>query len=213
MKKKKKKLKYFLFALGLVIALVTGLVLFTNFYIVFLHPLESGTDVDKNYGDVILVLGGGLRKGPEIGYSTEERLLLAVELYHQKKRKIIVSDGSLYRHSPAIKIVTDFLLSRGVEEEYIELEGSQSQTTFDSLFYTQEILQEMKSRAVIVCTSPYHQERARRILNYLQLKDFKIASMKNSEIYQAGSIKQRLRNSWLISREYLAILKFLIFKK
>jgi len=208
----KKKIKYFLLALGLVVLVLTGLLLFTNFYMIFLGPLERGVEVDNNYGDVILVLGGGLRKGREIGFSTEERLLLAVELYKQKKRMIIVSDGSLYYHSPAIKKITAFLTKYGVEKECIHLEGK-SQTTFDSFYYTQELLEKMKSKEVIVCTSPYHQERAQLILDHLKLKNFKIARMEHSEIYQSRTIKQRLRNSWLIFREYMAILKFKIFKK
>lgn len=205
-------MKYFLLTLGLVTLVLTALLFFTNIYMIFLGPLESGLDVDDDYGDVILVLGGGLRKGREIGYSTEERLLLAIDLFKQKKRMIIVSDGSLYPHSPAIKKITGFLTKNGVEKEYIHLEGK-SQTTFDSFYYTQEMLEEMKSKEVIVCTSPYHQERAQMILNHLKLKNFKIARMKHSEIYQARTIKQRLRNSWLIFREYMAILKFKMFKR
>jgi uncharacterized SAM-binding protein YcdF (DUF218 family) len=208
----KKKIKYFLLTLGLVTLVLTALLFFTNFYMIFLGPLEKGLNVDNNYGDVILVLGGGLRKGREIGFSTEERLLLAIELYKQKKRMIIVSDGSLYHRSPAIKKITDFLTKNGVEKEYIHLEGK-SQTTFDSFYYTQEMLEKMKSQEVIVCTSPYHQERAQMILDHLKLNNFKIARMKHSEIYQSRTIKQRLRNSWLIFREYMAILKFKLFKR
>jgi uncharacterized SAM-binding protein YcdF (DUF218 family) len=208
----KKKIKYFLLTLGLVTLVLTALLFFTNFYMIFLGPLEKGLNVDNNYGDVILVLGGGLRKGREIGFSTEERLLLAIELYKQKKRMIIVSDGSLYHRSPAIKKITDFLTKNGVEKEYIHLEGK-SQTTFDSFYYTQEMLEKMKSKEVIVCTSPYHQERAQMILDHLKLNNFKIARMTHSEIYQSRTIKQRLRNSWLIFREYMAILKFKIFKR
>jgi uncharacterized SAM-binding protein YcdF (DUF218 family) len=208
----KKRIKYFLVTLGLLTLVLTALLLFTNFYMIFLGPLEIGEEVDNDYGDVILVLGGGLRKGREIGYSTEERLLLAIELFKQKKRMIIISDGSLYRGSPAIKKISSFLTQKGVEKKYIHLEGK-SQTTFDSFYYTQEMLKKMNSKEVIVCTSPYHQERAQMILDHLKLKNFKIARMKHSEIYQAHTIKQRLRNSWLIFREYMAILKFKIFKR
>ena len=125
---------------------------------------------------------------------------------------IIISDGSLYRRSPAIKKMTGFLVKNGVGTQYIRLEGK-SQTTFDNLFNSQTIIREMKSKEVIVCTSPYHQKRARMILDYLKLDNFKIVRMKNSEIYHAHSIKQRLRNLRLILREYMAILKFKIFGK
>jgi len=208
----KKKTKLFLLVLGLIILILTVLFLFTNIYSVFLGPLDIGTGINPDYGDVILVLGGGLRKGPEIGYSTEERLLQAIELFKQKNRMLIISDGSLYNRSPAIKKMTDFLVERGVGESFIILEGK-SQTTYESLIYVRKILNELNSKEVIVCTSPYHQKRAHLILKYLKFNNFKIARMNHSEIDQAATIKQRLRNSWLILREYLAILKFKISKK
>jgi hypothetical protein len=114
--KMRKKIKYLLVILLAFTIVSIGIILFTNAYLSLLSPLEIGTDIDKNYGDTILVLGGGLRKGPEIGYSTLERLNLAVELYHQKERIIIISDGSLYHRSPAIKKMTDFLLKHGVSK-------------------------------------------------------------------------------------------------
>jgi uncharacterized SAM-binding protein YcdF (DUF218 family) len=210
--KKKKKLKYIMLGVTVILLVLTMIIVFTNSYLLLLGPLECGTDIDKNYGDVILVLGGGLRKGPEIGFSTEERLLLAVELFHQKKRMILISDGSLYPRSPAIKKITGFLMKNGVGNQYILLEGK-SQTTFDNLFNSQKIIREMKSKEIIVCTSPYHLKRTRVILDYLKLDNYKIVRMKNSEIYHAQSIKQRLRNLRLILREYMAILKFKIFGK
>ena len=63
-----------------------------------------GEKISDDYGSVILVLGGGLRKGLKLGFSTRERVLLAMALYRTKKQKIIVSDGSLYKGSKAIKI-------------------------------------------------------------------------------------------------------------
>lgn len=204
----KKKVKYLIIAL----LSIAALFLFTDIYLIFLGPLDIGTDVDSHYGDVILVLGGGLKKGRELGYSTEERLKLAVELFKQKKRMIIISGGSLYKGSPAIKKISDFFLRHGIEEKYLRFEGK-SQTTFDNFFYSNQMIADMKFKEIIISTSPYHQGRSRIILSYLGLTNFKIAKMKTSEIYQADSIAQRLRNLWLISREYLAILKFKIFKK
>lgn len=209
-RKLRRRLVYFLSAA----IILSGLLIFTDIYLIFLGPLKAGVDIDKNYGDVILVLGGGLKKGREIGYSTEERLLLAVELFHEKKRAIIISGGSMYRGSPAIKKITDFLLKRNVAKEYIRFEGK-SQTTFDNFVYTRKMIEEMKSGdgEVIVCTSPYHQQRAQMILKYLKITNFKIARMKKSEIYRAHSLRQRMRNWKLIMREYVAIIKFKIFTK
>jgi len=168
--------------------------------------------VDDGYGDVILVLGGGLKKGRELGFSTEERLNLAVELFNRKKRPIIISGGSLYKKSPARKKIRDYFIARGIDAQYLEFEGK-SQTTFDNFYYTHEMIDSKKFKEIIVSTSPYHQRRSRMILSYMGFVNVKISRMTRSEVYQAGSIRQRLRNMKLIFREYLAILKFKIFKK
>lgn len=178
----------------------------------FLKPLDIGDEIDKDFGDLILVLGGGLKRGYEIGFSTEERLNLAVELYKQKKRTIVISDGSLYKGSPAIKKFVDYLLKNGVEREHIKYEGK-SQTTFDNISYAGGLLKRGEFEQIIVCTSPYHQRRSAMILSHLNIKNFKIAKMKKSEIYHPGTMKQRLRNIRLVFREYSGILKFKLLKR
>jgi uncharacterized SAM-binding protein YcdF (DUF218 family) len=207
----KKWKKYTILTLVLLAVLVLVMVL-TNVYLLMLKPLESGIEIAEDYGDVILVLGGGLRKGRQIGYSTEERLLLAVQLYKQRNRPMIISGGSMYRGSPAIKKITAFLEERGVRQEDIKFEGK-SQTTFDHFLNARKLIDEMKAGEVILCTSPYHQARAGMILRYLGVKNFKIARMNHSEVFQADSIKQRMRNLKLVLREYMAIIKFKLFKK
>ncbi len=196
--------------LGLSI-LFLALILFTDFYKIFLKPLDIGESINRDFGDVILVLGGGLRPGVEIGFSTEERLNLAAELYRQKKRMMIISDGSLYKNSPAIKKIKRYLLDRGVEENHIFLEGN-SQTTFDSGINSLKIIQAENFRQVVVCTSPYHQRRSHMILGFIGYQDYRIARMRQSEIYSSGSLRQRLRNIKLILRDYFAIIKFKIFR-
>jgi len=194
------------------VVVLIALFLFTDIYLVFLGPLDVGIDVDDGYGDVILVLGGGLKKGRELGFSTEERLNLAVELFNRKKRPIIISGGSLYRKSPARKKIRDYFIARGIDAQYLEFEGK-SQTTFDNFYYTHEMIDSKKFKEIIVSTSPYHQRRSQMILSYMGFVNVKISRMTRSEVYRAGSIRQRLRNMKLIFREYLAILKFKIFKK
>lgn len=195
----------------IVLLLMGGIFLFTDIYLLFLKPLDIGSEIEADYGDAILVPGGGSKRG-ELGNSTEERLLLAVDLFKQKKRIIIVSGGSAYKGSPAVKRYVAFFSKHGIGKENLRFEG-RSQTTFDNFSNTQEMIAEMKLKEVIIATSPYHQGRSRMILSYLGLKNYKIARMKTSEVYRAESISQRLRNTWLISREYLGIVKFKIFKR
>jgi uncharacterized SAM-binding protein YcdF (DUF218 family) len=118
----------------------------------------------------------------------------------------------LYRGSPAKGKIKRFLETRGVAEGFIHFEGK-SQTTYDHFLNTRQMIQEMKAKEVIVCTSPYHQERAAIILRYLKFDRYRVANMKQSEIFQAASFRQRMRNLRLIFREYMAILKFKFFTK
>ena len=198
--------------MALLLIVLIVVFLFTDTYLILLRPLDIGTEMTGNYGDVILVLGGGLKKGRQLGYSTEERLNLAAQLFKQKKRTIIISGGSLYKGSPAIKKITDFFKQKGIEKEYLRFEGK-SQTTYDNFYYSNQIISDMKFKEAVIATSPYHQRRSQMIINYLGISQFKIARMTTSEIYQADTVSQRLRNLKLIFREYMAIVKFKIFKK
>lgn len=205
-----RKVKYLLGFIGSFFFFVL-LFTFTNIYQLCLKPLDVGETISEDYGDAILVLGGGLRPNVKIGFSTRERLMQAIRLYNQKKRAVIVTDGSLYFRSPAIRKIKDFLIDGGVTPSLIYLEG-RSQTTFENCVNSQAIIKTNKFREIVVCTSPYHQRRTQLILDYLDVNDFKIARMDVSEVYQAQNIGQRWRNIKLICREYFAILKFGLFK-
>jgi uncharacterized SAM-binding protein YcdF (DUF218 family) len=138
---------------------------------------------------------------------------MALEHYRIKKRPILLSDGSLYKGSPAIKMIREHLESRDVEPGHILFEGI-SQTTFESCQRSLNLIRNRNAKGgIIVCTSPYHQRRTRMIMDYLGYENFKIAKMNTSEVYRAGSIGQRMRNMKLILREYVAIVKFLILRK
>ncbi|MCK5220136.1 MAG: YdcF family protein [Candidatus Aminicenantes bacterium] len=188
------------------------LFLLTDIYLLLLKPLDTGHIVKKQSGDIILVLGGGLKAGNEIGVSTAERLEQALDIYKTKKMKILVSDGSLYKKSPAIKMFRDFLTKKGVASEHILFEGK-SQTTFENFLYTKSIIREENSDEILVCTSPYHQMRSEVIIDHMKLDNYRVVKMDRSEVYQAGSVKQRLRNLRLVIREYFGLLKFKIFKR
>ncbi len=203
-----KKLKI----LSLIFFFLFLLFLLTDVYLILLEPLDSGNSIEKQSGDMLLVLGGGLKAGNEIGVSTEERLEQAVDIYKTKEMTILVSDGSLYKKSPAIKMFRDFLIAKGVASDHILFEGN-SQTTFENFIYTKNIIKENNYKDIIVCTSPYHQKRSEVIIDHLSLDNYKVVKMDRSEVYQAGSIKQRVRNLRLVVREYFGLLKFKIFKR
>ena len=186
--------------------------LFTDSYRILLAPLDVGEVIDPEFGDSILILGGGLRPRVEIGISTEERLWLAVRLYRQKRRKIVLSDGSLYRRSPAINIMIRYFEKKGVPRSDLILEGL-SQNTFESCLNCREIFDRHGLKEIVVVTSPYHQRRSREMLRFLEYPDFRIARMIRSEVYRAETFAQRMRNLKLIFREYVALVKFWVLKK
>jgi uncharacterized SAM-binding protein YcdF (DUF218 family) len=198
--------------ISVILVLCAGLLILTNIYELLLLPLDIGQEIPEKYGDVILIQGGGLRPRVVIGYSTEERLNRAIDLYREKPRNIILSDGSLYIGSPAILKIRQYLLGHQIDNAHIFFEG-QSQTTFESCQRALDMIKKHGFKGVIVCTSPYHQKRTRMILKYLGYQDFRMARMIVSEVYRARTIRQRIRNIRLIFREYVAILKFLVLKK
>jgi len=197
--------------LSLILLFLFLLFSLTDVYLLLLWPLDSGKKITGKEGDSILVLGGGLQRGNRIGVSTGERLDEAVRLYKNREMTILVSDGSLYAKSPAIAMFRDYLIEKGVKPEHIRFEG-RSQTTYENFIYTRKMLNQETGR-VLVLTSPYHQRRSTEIMNYLKLKNYRMAKMDRSEVYQAGSFRQRFRNLRLIFREYFALIKFKIFKR
>jgi len=203
-----RKLKF----LSLLIIFLVLLFLLTDVYLLLLKPLDSGSEYRDNSGDILLVLGGGLKARNEIGVSTIERLDLAVKIYKRKRMKILVSDGSLYQKSPARKMFLDFFSENGVTDSDVIFEG-RSQTTFENFSFTENLIKNDGRMETLVCTSPYHQRRSQNIIDYLNLKNYDVIRMGSSEIYQAGSIRQRIRNLKLIIREYVGLLKFKLFRK
>jgi len=203
-----RRLRFFPFCVAIVFIFI--LVGCSNEWL--LKPLEAGVDISPEYGDVILVLGGGLRPKLHLGYSTEERLRLAVSLYHQRTRTILISDGSLYRKSPAIPRLLTWLAGRGVPPGDVLLEGH-SQNTRENLVNCLAMIRESGYEQVIACTSPYHQARVKLIMKQIGYRDFKIARMIHSEIRFDSGAGQWFRNLRLIWWEYLAILRFYIHSR
>jgi len=178
---------------------------------ILLKPLMTGVPIPEGFGDIIVVFGGGMRKdsGVQLGFSTVERLNQAIALYRIRKRPILVSDGSLYRKSPAIPLVVEYLAGKGIEREYIIIDG-ESQTTSDNVRKTFEIVDNLGLKEIIICTSPYHQRRSQKLLEKGTSAHFLIAVSSESEVFTAKTIGQRLRNMNLIFHEYAALISISI---
>lgn len=139
-----------------------------------LWALEVGEDIDKDYGDVILVPGAGCNPGR----GTEERLNLASSLYKIKPRKVIISEGYCFPKD------RQYFMSRIHSRWHIDT----NDVIWDTLsFNTEENILHMSQKgsqlglnSAILCTSPHHQLRCRMLLNKFWVGDYQIAKMPDS---------------------------------
>ncbi len=208
----KKKLFRWMILSMLVLILIF---IFTNAYKLFLHPLEVTNEVSDNFGDLIFVPGGGVKKENKkltIADSTRERLELAIKYYKKKNMTILISGSSLYKKSPIRKEIKEFLTKKKIAERHILFEGK-STTSFENIKNLKCFLKNKSYKEILIATSPYHQRRIKKMLDYFKIKNYKFLRMDFSEINKANNIKSRLRNIKLIFREYFALLKFLILRK
>ncbi len=208
-----KKIRRWIFV-SLVIIFLTFL--FTNIYKILLSPLEVSNSINKDFGDIIFVPGGGVKKNNNneytMGNSTRERIKLAIQYYKKRKIPILISGSSLYKKSPIRKEILKFLNENEISKEHVIFE-SQSTTTFENIKNLKTFLKINNYKEILISTSPYHQKRIKKMLDYFGIKDYKFLKMPFSEIYKADNIKSRFRNIKLIIREYFAIIKFTLFKR
>lgn len=162
--------------------------------------LEVGEALPPSHGDAILVLGGGMRDGVQLGFSTAERLALAAHLYAERQRDIVVSDGCMFAGVHGSIAMRSELIRMGVPPDRIVAED-QSQDTWANLAHSSSIARQRGYREVIVCTSPYHQRRVAMILRRLGLPDYRIARMPQSEVRAWWPLFQVLRTARLVARE------------
>jgi len=79
--------------------------------------------------------------------------------------------------------------------------------TFQNCLNASRIADTTGYREIIIVTSPYHQYRAKMLLDKLLKSDFKIARMNDSEVYVNSSFLKKSRNFRFIFKEYIAIAK------
>lgn len=117
-------------------------------------------------GDVIVVLGGGLKEGVSDltgqGALTSEamvRLVYAYRLWKRSNLPIIVSGGEVFRGKGVEALVLKrFLQDMGVPEEQIMVE-QKSRDTYENLRLVKEICDVKGYKKPIVVTSAYHMKR------------------------------------------------------
>jgi uncharacterized SAM-binding protein YcdF (DUF218 family) len=157
---------FFQCVLGLLLWLFS-LAPFSN---LLLKNLENGFTVPKNVqGDVIVVLGGGMRdeaedlsgKGVPKGDSLE-RLVTAARLEKRLKIPVIVSGGAVFKDSrPEAPVMKRILVELGVPANRIMVE-EKSRDTIENAKYSKEICGRQGYKKIILLTSSYHLKRSEK---------------------------------------------------
>lgn len=166
---KNQQLKKKLRIVGVVILLV-----FTNPWLIrhliyaWEVPPVKSESITTPY-DVGIVLGGSMRyydpaMNRVVYSSSVDRLLQAMQLYHDGKiKKILLSGGSgfvNYKDWKESGLIARVLLKSGVKEEDIILENS-SRNTYENAVNSVEILKSGKyGRKVLLITSAFHMRRS-----------------------------------------------------
>jgi uncharacterized SAM-binding protein YcdF (DUF218 family) len=128
------------------------------------YPVPTLAEVAKS--DVYVVLGGGANdlastidgKGipsPDALY----RVMAAYRLYLLEKKPIIISGGDYLGREPEAEIAKRYLLSLGVDKDYVITE-SKARDTYENALFTRKICEERSFRRVLLITSAYHMRRS-----------------------------------------------------
>ena len=170
--------------------------------------LATGGPVPASFGDVIVVPGGGMRTPTQLGISTTERIGLAAELYRDRPRSIIASDGVCAGTITGASVMGAALSTMGVRSEDILLEDG-SKNTFENLRNSLVLARSRGLKTVVAVTSPYHQRRVSSLLDALGETSYRVAVMPASEVYRPGT--SRFRIARLVYRECAALAELWLF--
>ncbi len=154
---------------------MTNLIIASIAYLLSIQPVADGmlkgleggyTIPDKPEGDVIVVLGGGIRDGvPDLtgkGAPLEDalpRIVAAARLQKRLGLPVIASGGTVFSRESEASVMKRFLVDLGVPEDKI-IPESKSRDTYENALYTKEICEKMGFKRPILITSATHMRRA-----------------------------------------------------
>jgi len=195
------------------IAKRTFVVVITVFVILYLpftqYKLTKFLDIDGKLpsGEVIVVLGGGLKPDGSAGISTQERVNYGAMLFKKGLGTyLVLTGGDRVNSQVEADQMYKIALNRGIPPKKI-IKEAQSLNTYENAVYTKKILLKYGiNTKIILVTSPYH---IRRALSCFKKEGFGAspAPVKNSEIYTYG-FYQDFRNMRLLLHEYLALVYY-----
>lgn len=164
-KDEKKKKRYFLISIFLILFFTNGFV-FNTFMRLWEVPATPYSEL-KTY-EAGIVLGGMSVQDEEMGraqfYRGVDRLIQAIDLYKRGIiKKIIFTGGSGRILHPEMRegvYLKDYILKMGVNENDLIIE-SESNNTYQNALFTKSLLEEEKINGkLLLITSAFHMKRS-----------------------------------------------------
>lgn len=160
-------------------------------------PLTVGSDVEVDFGDVLIVPGSGCNPG----CGTEERINLAASLYRTKRRKLIVSEG-ICSEQEVIGFKARLQHHWNINPNDIIWE-QKSRSTKENVLNSISICDSLNLGAPIICTSEFHQLRCLVLMNKYWNGEFRIAQIKKEHLEYDHYAVYRNKRLKEIKEEYL----------
>ncbi len=187
---------------------------------ILIHSLENRYQPPASIrGDVIIVLGGGATLDtPNIGVkghlsgAAANRLLTAMQLYHQLKTPVILSAGKAYRTAGVESEITRMiLLGVGILPTKIIVEN-QSINTTENAKYTKKLLAQYHFHRPVLVTSAFHMPRAVKQFTKTGITvipfptDYRVNASGGFDIQKLIPSAEALNQASLAIKEYLGLL-------
>lgn len=163
-------------------------------------------DETPQASDVIIVLGSGVRRGPDpIPTQAKDRLGLGAELFKHDLAPNVIITGGLSKKAKKVEadIMAPFLEHLHVPAQNIILERG-ALSTYDNARYSKEIMDQHDWKRALVVTSAYHTFRSCRVFRKLAIE----VGCVPVKLDDHGSMIERALNMRSVVREYAAIVLY-----
>ena len=196
----RRKLPYL--TVGLLLSLLTVIVI--CFVVTYRSIDERGNRDDTRLADAIIVLGAAVWPDERPGPSLRARTEWAIELYQDGYASFLILSGGLGRYPPEeAEVMRRLAVEAGIPSEALVLEKG-AHSTWESLLYTSEIMQERGWDTALIVSDPFHMKRALLMAGDIGL------SVYASPALNSPTHKSLPRRIFYTSREALALWWYLI---
>jgi uncharacterized SAM-binding protein YcdF (DUF218 family) len=122
----------------------------------------------------------------------KQRVLKAVELFHDKQAKYILFTGAaVYNAYVEADVMKQFAYSRGVPEAAL-MTDPEARNTYQNLFNANEVMTKNHWSSALVVTSPSHVKRTAFVLSHYDI-DYRVVA---SEVPPGQWLSQLLIGQW-----------------